>query len=330
VPAPISLIVNPVAGGGKSGRIAADVASRLRAHGLEVQRSDTEHLSHARELAVTGAAEGMTIVALSGDGMVGAIADALKEVPGAVLGVVPGGRGNDLARVLGIPDDPEAACAIVAAGHTRAVDLGVVGAVADGAGDERAFVGIASAGFDSDANRIANEAPAWLGGLVYAYGAIRALMFWRPARFEVQVEPSGERLSFTGYSIAAANSKAYGGGMMMAPDAMLDDGQLEIIAVEHVGKARFLANLPKVFRGTHVEEPTVKVMRASEVSISADRPFTMYADGDPIGDLPVRVRAVAGAITMIVPREDPPHSAFSGPSPASAQPSPPAPAPASG
>jgi YegS/Rv2252/BmrU family lipid kinase len=328
VQAPISLIVNPVAGGGKAGKIAADVESRLRGHGLQVQRSDTRDLPHARELAVAGAAEGLTLVALSGDGMVGAIADALKEVPGAVLGVVPGGRGNDLARVLGIPDNPEAACSIIAAGRTRAVDLGVVGS--SGERDERAFVGIASAGFDSDANRIANEAPPWLGGLVYAYGAIRALISWRPARFEIQIEPSGERLSYIGYSIAAANSKAYGGGMMLAPEAMLDDGQLEIIAVEKVSKARFLANLPKVFRGTHVQEPSVRVLRASEVSISADRPFTMYADGDPSGELPVRVRAIAGAITMIVPQEDPPQSAFSGPCPMSAQPSPPAPAPASG
>jgi diacylglycerol kinase family enzyme len=118
--------------------------------------------------------------------------------------------------------------------------------------------------------------------------------------------------------------------MMMAPDALLDDGQLEIVAVEQVSKARFLANLPKVFNGTHVHEPTVRVLRAREISISADRPFTMYADGDPIGDLPVRVRALAGAITMIVPEQDPPHSAFSGTSPTSAQPSPPAPPPAGG
>ena len=326
MPAPISLIVNPVAGGGKSGRIASDVLARLRGHGLEVQRSDTQDLPHARELAVAGAAKGATIVALSGDGMVGAIADSLKDVPGALLGLVPGGRGNDLARVLGIPDDPKAACAIVAAGCTRNVDLGVV-ASEEG---ELSFVGIASAGFDSDANRIANEAPAWLGGLVYAYGAVRALISWRPARFEIQLEPSGERLSYSGYSIAAANSKAYGGGMMMAPDALLDDGRLEIIAVEQVSKARFLANLPKVFRGTHIHEPTVKVLRASEVSISADRPFTMYADGDPIGELPVRVRAIAGAVRMIVPQHDPPHSAFSGAPPVGAEPSPPASAPASG
>jgi YegS/Rv2252/BmrU family lipid kinase len=319
VPAPISLIVNPVAGGGRAGRIAGEAEAALRGHGLTLTRADTQSLEHARELAVEGAGSGRTVVAVSGDGMVGAIADSLRHIPGAVLGLVPGGRGNDLARVLGIPAEAAPACEIIARGHTRTVDLGVV-TDAGGAGEQRTFVGIASAGFDSDANRIANEAPSWLGGLVYAYGAIRALIFWRPARFEIVLEPSGERRAFTGYSIAAANSRAYGGGMMLAPQAMLDDGLLEIVIIEHVSKARFLANLPKVFRGTHIHERTVTVLRAREMTVSADRPFTMYADGDPIGELPVRVSALTGAVRMIVPETDAPGGAFSLPAapPASA------------
>jgi diacylglycerol kinase family enzyme len=221
-------------------------------------------------------------------------------VPGSVLGVLPGGRGNDLARVLAIPADAQAACATLAAAVPRPLDLGLV---SEDRGEDpgRAFVGVASAGFDSDANRIANEAPPWLGGLVYAYGALRALISWRPARFTIELEPPGERHEFVGYSVAAANSRAYGGGMMVAPAAMLDDGLLEVIAVERVSRLRFLANLPRVFKGTHVELPSVRVFRAAEVLVSADRPFTMYADGDPIGELPVRVRALRGAVTALVP-----------------------------
>ncbi len=118
-------------------------------------------------------------MALSGDGMVGVLADALRDVPGAVLGVLPGGRGNDLARVLGIPDDPVAACAMIADGVTRElVDLGLVAGERPQAPDRRSWAS-PQLGFDSDANRIANEAPAWLGGLVYAYGALRALLAWR-------------------------------------------------------------------------------------------------------------------------------------------------------
>jgi len=308
---PVCLIVNPSAGGGKAGRLAPVVETALRARGLTVRRCDTRNLAHARELGGEAVSGGETVVALSGDGMVGALADALRDLPGAVLGVIPGGRGNDLARVLGIPDDPEAAAGIIADGHARPVDLGMV---EDHGPEDRgqAFVGIASVGFDSDANRIANEAPPWLGGLVYAYGALRALVSWVPARFELELDPPGERISFTGYSIGACNSKDYGGGMRAAPDAMLDDGLLDVVICENVGKLRFLTRiLPKVFSGTHVQEASVSVFRAREVSISADRKFMMYADGDPIGELPVRVRALRGAITMLVPREGGEHSPFS-------------------
>jgi len=315
VPAPVCLIVNPAAGGGKAGRLAPAMERALRDHGLTVRRLETRDLDHARELGSEAANAGETVVALSGDGMLGVLADALRAIPGAVMGVLPGGRGNDLARVLGIPEDPLAACATIAHGIPRPIDLGMVTSDARPDAPGQAFVGIASAGFDSDANRIANEAPAWLGGLVYAYGALRALLSWRPARFEIELDQPGERHTFTGYSIAAANSKAYGGGMRLAPDALLDDGLLEVIAIERVSKLRFLANLPKVFAGTHVQQPSVRVFRAAEVAIRADRPFTMYADGDPIGELPVRVRALPGAVTMLTPAAGPADSPFASPSP---------------
>ncbi len=293
---PVCLIVNPSAGGGKAGRVLADVLVALDGHGLQVRSELTRDLAHARELAREACLAGEAAVCLSGDGMVGAVADVLREFPDALLGVLPGGRGNDLARVLGIPADPVEACAIVAAGFSRKLDLGEV--------DGKAFVGIASVGFDSDANRIANEAPAWLGGLVYAYGALRALLFWRPARFQIELDPPGERHSFEGYTVGACNSKTYGGGMQAAPDALLDDGLLDVVVLESVGKLSFLTKiLPKVFSGAHVREPTVKVFRAREIAISADRPFTMYADGDPIGELPLRVRTIGGAVRILVPAD---------------------------
>jgi YegS/Rv2252/BmrU family lipid kinase len=318
MPAPVCLIVNPAAGGGRAGRAAPAVERALRGHGLTVRRTDTRDLAHARELAIEGATRGETIVALSGDGMVGAIADVLRAAPGAILGVLPGGRGNDLARVLGIPEDPVAACATIATGVARPVDLGVVSEL-DGDGSDHAFVGIASVGFDSDANRIANEAPAWLGGLVYAYGALRALASWRPARFEIELDPPGELQIVTGYSVGAANSKAYGGGMRAAPDALLDDGLLEVVLMNDVGKLGFLTGvLPKVFSGAHVNHPGVRVHRAREITIRAERAFTMYADGDPIGVLPVRVRALPAAVTMLTPANLPADSPFAHPAPLSA------------
>lgn len=309
--APIRLLVNPAAGGGKARRLAPQAEDALRARGLTVLRADTRDLQHARELAVQAARAGEIVVVLSGDGAIGAVADALRAVPGAVLGVLPGGRGNDLARVLGISDDLCEACATIADGVARAMDVGEV-SPAPGEPHGRAFVGIASVGFDSDANRIANEAPSWLGGLVYAYGALKALVAWKPARFEIELDPPGERRTFSAYTIGACNSKAYGGGMLAAPDAMLDDGLLEVIVLESIGKLAFLTKiLPNVFKGTHVHQPSVHVFRAREVSISADRPFTMYADGDPIGELPLSVRTVGAAVRVLVPQGHGARSAFS-------------------
>lgn len=307
---PICLIVNPSAGGGKAGRVLADVLVALDEHGLRVRSELTRDLAHARELAREACVAGETVVCLSGDGMVGAVADVMREFPEALLGVLPGGRGNDLARVLGIPADPVEACAIVAAGFSRKLDLGEV--------NGKAFVGIASVGFDSEANRIANEAPAWLGGLVYAYGALRALLFWRPARFQIELDPPSELHNFSGYTVGACNSKTYGGGMRAAPDALLDDGLLDVVVLESVSKLSFLAKiLPRVFSGAHVREPSVKVFRAREIAVSADRPFTMYADGDPIGELPLRVRTIGGAVRVLVPADGSGADAFLATGPAS-------------
>jgi YegS/Rv2252/BmrU family lipid kinase len=303
--APICLLVNPAAGGGKAARLAPQAERELRRYGLRVRRVDTRDLQHARELAVAAAREGETVVVLSGDGMIGVVAEALRAVPGAVLGVLPGGRGNDLARALGVSLELDEACATIAGGLVRPMDVGEVDVAAaeqSPAPPARTFVGIASAGFDSDANRIANEAPSWLGNLVYAYGALRALIAWRPARFQIELDPPGERRSFLAYTVGACNSRSYGGGMRAAPDALLDDGLLEVMVLERVGKLSFLTKiLPRVFSGTHVNEPCVHVFRAREVAIESDRPFTMYADGDPIGELPLRVRAVRGAVNVLVP-----------------------------
>jgi YegS/Rv2252/BmrU family lipid kinase len=302
--------VNPSAGGGRALRVARDVEQALRGRGLEVRRADTRDIDHARTLALDAARARETVAVLSGDGMVGAVADALREIPGSILGVLPGGRGNDLARVLGIPGDAVEACEVIATGTPRAMDLGLVLA-SEEAASGRAFVGIASAGFDSDANRIANEAPSWLGGLVYAYAALRALAAWKPARFEIELGPPGEPCAFSVFSVGCANSRAYGGGMRAAPHALLDDGMLDVVVSEDISKREFLTKmLPRVFKGTHVELPSVHEFRCTEVRISADRPFTMYADGDPIGELPLRVRALRGAITVLVPEDVGRDSAF--------------------
>lgn len=293
----VALIVNPAAGGGRAARALPGVEAALRERGLSYRTERTTSLDHARELARRAAGGGETAVAFGGDGLIGAVAGTLAAT-GGVLGVLPGGRGNDFARTLRIPLEPRAACAVLAGGEARPLDLGEV-AAADGT--RSMFIGIASCGFDSDANRIANETRLVRGNLVYAYGALRALLRWRPAQFTVTLD--GERTTAaTGYTIAAANSKAYGGGMWLAPDASLTDGLLDVVIVEHTPKLRFVRLLPTVFKGAHIEHESVHVLKARQVEIAAERPFVMYADGDPVGPLPVTVRALAQAVKVLVPR----------------------------
>jgi YegS/Rv2252/BmrU family lipid kinase len=286
---PFVLLVNPSAGGGRAKALLPEAERALDEHGLKYRTIFTEGLEHGRAEALAAAGAGEIPVVVSGDGLIGQIGGALAGTD-TPLGVIPGGRGNDFARIAGIPTDVRKAVAALAAGATRRIDVGEI----DGA----RFLCIASCGFDSDANRIANDAKLIRGNLVYAYAALRALVAWKPARFTLDLD--GRRREVHGYSVAAANSRAYGGGMLIAPNAELDDGLLDVVTSGQVSKLRFLANLPKVFKGTHVDEPQVTVERATEVRIEADRPFTVYADGDPVAELPATVRLLRRALTVIV------------------------------
>jgi YegS/Rv2252/BmrU family lipid kinase len=287
----LSLIVNPAAGGGRPARALPAVQAALRAHGLEHHVKFTESLDHARELALAAASDGEVAVAFGGDGLIGAVAGALKHSDG-VVGMLPGGRGNDLCRVLGIPRKPVDACAVLSSGVVRGLDLGEAGS--------QTFAGIASCGFDSVVNQIANETTLVRGGLVYAYGLLRALPSWKPAGFEVRLD-GHDPLRFAGYSVAAANSKMFGGGMLLAPDASLEDGLLDVVMIEDMPRVRYLRLAPSVFSGRHVRQPMVRVLRASEVRIEATRPFSVYADGEAIAELPVTIRVLPRAVRVIVP-----------------------------
>lgn len=297
-PRPVALLVNPSAGGGRALKALPAVEAELTRLRVPFRVARTESIRHAIELAAAAAEAGEVAVPLSGDGLVGAVATALRGREGAVMGILPGGRGNDFARVLGIGRDPVAACANLAAGVPTPVDVGEV--VSDGTnGAPRTFVGIASVGFDSVANKLANEAPSFLGPMVYAYAAIRAMGSFRPATFDVTV--GRDRRTFQGWSVAAANGSAYGGGMYAAPEARLDDGALDVVMFSPRSRLDFLSCMRDVFKGTHLKREAISMLRGGEVRIAADRPFTVYADGDPIGELPVTVRAVPGAIQVLLP-----------------------------
>lgn len=287
----LTVVVNPSAGRGRALRLLAPVCAELARWAPDVRVAPTRDLAHAGELAAGATAAGRVVVALGGDGLAGAVAGAVARL-GGVLAVLPGGRGNDFVRGLGLPDDPRRVAASLAQACELRVDLPEV--------DGRPYLGIASVGYDSDVQVIANRARLLRGRNVYTYATLRALAAWRPVRFTVTVDDAAPRELY-GYTVAAANSAYYGGGMRFAPEADVTDGLVEVVLVADAPKRTFLALFPRVFTGGHVHTRHVEVLRGREVRISADRPFDVYADGDPLAPLPARIVVRPRALRLLVP-----------------------------
>jgi YegS/Rv2252/BmrU family lipid kinase len=287
---PVCLIVNPHAGGGRAMRLLPAVEAALRTQNRPFRVAETMSMQHARELAREARDNQEIVAAMGGDGITGAIAGELRD--DGLLAVLPGGRGNDFARKLKIPFDPVEAAKLLLDGEERRIDLAVANDVV--------FLGILSAGIDSDVSRIALETRLKLGTFVYTYGVLRAIASWKEAAWRLSVD--GQPTEFPGYSVAVANSGVFGGGMFLAPDASMEDGLLDVVTIARQSKLNYLRGLPRVFNGSHLKDPAVSVVQGREVSFSADRPFTAYADGDPIGELPLTVRVLPGALRVVAPR----------------------------
>ncbi len=290
---PLTLLVNPSSAGGKSLKLLPQIEAALDARRAVFRVEKTRSLDHGVDLALRAIELGEVPVVVSGDGLIGAIGGAMAgaETP---LGLIPGGRGNDLARALGIPSEPEAAVDVVLGGHSRRIDVGEA--------NGKRFLGIASVGFDSECNRLANDTKLIRGNLVYAYSMVRTLIGWRSARFTIVV--GGERKRLTGYFVDVANNSVYGGGMYIAPDAKLDDGEFDVVAITEVGKLRFLRGLREVLKGAHIGKEEVTTFRASRLELDASRPFPVYADGDHLTDLPVSLRVLPNCLSILVPPGD--------------------------
>jgi YegS/Rv2252/BmrU family lipid kinase len=288
------LVHNPSAGGGRAGRLLADVAARLTAGGVELDRRQTRSLEDARLAACEAAGGYDAVVAMGGDGTVGACAAGLADAPTATraaLGVIPAGGGNDAARSLGLPaGDPLAAAALLPGLRRRPADLATVAG--------RAYLNVAGAGFDSEVNRVANQRLGWAGNRPRYVGAVLAeLVVGRPAAFELVLD--GLAVPVAGWLVAVANGPSYGGGMRVAPRASLGDGLLDVVVIGEIGRLEFLRTFPKVFSGRHVEHPAVAVHRAARVDLDADRTLAVYADGEPAGTLPATFQVRPAAITVL-------------------------------
>ena len=182
---------------------------------------------------------------------------------------------------------------MIAAGRERAVDVAEVGG-------ERLPGDRAARGSTPTSTRSRSSTRLKLGSFVYAYGTVRALLAWRPAHWQVVID--GESRAFDGYSVAVANSGVFGGGMYLVPDASSTTACSTSCSMDAMPKRRYLANLPKVFKGTHVHDagPAHPARRARSPSTPTGR-SRLYADGDPIAELPATVRVAPGALRVLAP-----------------------------
>jgi YegS/Rv2252/BmrU family lipid kinase len=287
----IALVANPTSGRGAAARVLPSAISRLQSLGHSVEVLTSTSANHATELAAAASVRHPVVAAVGGDGMVAFVANGVLGTS-AAFGIVPTGTGNDFARALGYDHrDPLAACAVLSAGVTRMVDVGRI----EGG---RAFLCVAGGGFDSEANRAANRIK-WLRGTpVYVAAVLRTLASFRPAQFTVTLD--GSPISFEGMFVDAGNAQSYGGGMRIAPDADLSDGLLDVVMIGKLGRLQLFGQFPKLFKGTHINHAAVKVRRARRVTIEADRPFFLYADGEEVGPLPATLSIEPSALKVIV------------------------------
>ena len=284
------LLVNPTAGGGRSRGVSLAAANTLRelGHHLDVvvttRRGDVERL--ARDAAARGLAR---VLVCGGDGTVHEGVNGLAGSDTA-LGILPGGRGNDLAATLGVPLDPAAAARHLTEAPTRRIDLGVV--------NDRRFGTTAGIGFDADVATRTNRG-AWrrAGRFAYVGGILASLVAFRAPH--LRVTAGAARRDGRYMMCAVSNTGRYGGGVLIAPDASADDGLLDLCLIRHASRLRLLRILPSAYRGEHVRAAEVEMLRAAEVEVSADRELPIIADGEAAGTTPARITVERGALLVV-------------------------------
>ncbi|WP_028479602.1 diacylglycerol kinase family protein [Nocardia sp. CNY236] len=308
----IVVVTNPMSGMGRGREVADAAIARFRAHDVQVievrANSAAESVRHVRD-ALAGAVPPESVVCVGGDGLIHATLPAVAQTS-VPLGMIPAGTGNDLARELAVPtDDPAAAADIVLQGRTRTVDLGRIESAAPD-GSPVWFVTVLGTGFDARVTVRANTMRWPKGRLRYVAAALVELSGRLTVPYQVELigavtdgltSPGvGSRLETTAVMVAIGNSRTYGGGMLICQDAIMDDGLLDVTVVGALSRPQMLRLLPALSARKRQQHPAVQQFRAEAITLTAPgAPAT--ADGEPVGSLPITVRAVPSALTLLVP-----------------------------
>nr|WP_220481972.1 diacylglycerol kinase family protein [Nocardioides ginsengisegetis] len=294
-------MVNPASGGGAAPDAVVPVARLLREAGSTV---DVTYSPGPRAMGaiVTSAIErGDVVVSVGGDGMLSSLAGAVST-GGGTLAVLPAGRGNDFARMLGLPDAPDAQARLLLEGDVRRVDL--LALTLPGA-EPRLVAGSVYSGVDARASEIVDRAHWLPRKLQYPYAALRSLAAYQPGRYRVSVD--GVEREYSAATVVVANSAYYGKGMKIAPSASVDDGILDVVVIEAASKLELMRSLPTVYDGAHVDRPEVTILTGRRVEIRgrARTPIPVGGDGEPLGhlpgltDQPATVEVLPGALAVI-------------------------------
>jgi len=291
-------IVNPAAGRGRAGRAARDSAQLLREAGHRVDMRLTREPGHAGKLVTQAAREGCEHLAVcGGDGTIAEVLPAAVQ-ESIALGILPFGTANDLARALGIPRRVRAATDVLLAGHIDNIDLGCV--------NGRPFATVAALGFDAEVNQMAAERQLPLrGSMGYIGAALWHLARFRPPR--VRISGDFGQIEQEVLLVAVGNTRSYGGGLQITPGADPRDGKLDVCIIRQVPRRTVVSVLPRLFSGSHVRHPAVRVERSRWVRIDCldSCPRVVYADGECVGQSPVLVDTMAAALRLVLPASPP-------------------------
>ncbi|WP_157947621.1 diacylglycerol/lipid kinase family protein [Abditibacterium utsteinense] len=295
-----AIILNPAAGRGRGAQMRARIEQHFGEFRPGAQIFETTRPGVATELArraTTVKAE--LVIAAGGDGTLGEVLNGMIGTH-AKLGILPLGTGNDFARCLGIGTNLETAFEVLKAGNFRAVDVGKI----EVAGQCRYFLNVAGAGFDSRvAARINAHRPRVLSKLS-GTGAYLVACLAEMRRFpiaEMRLELDGKKVGSRAVLCAIANASSYGGGMLVAPEADLSDGQFEVCLIKALSRGAFLRAFPGVFAGKHIHHPRVEMFRAAKVRLECEPPLPVLIDGEIVGETPALFEILPRAIEVIAP-----------------------------
>lgn len=278
----------------RSGPASASVErglERLRAHGLELHLVRTERPGEIASLVRSGGRGVDRVIVGGGDGTVNAALPALLVLD-RPLGVIPLGTANDLARTLGLPTDPDEACAVIAGGHLRRVDVGEVNGTP--------FLNVASIGLGVAATRrLGRVGKGRWGALGYPRALLDALRGARP--FRVRIVCDGRTTSGRSIHVAVGNGCYYGGGTPIAEDAAIDDGALDLYSIEPQGLASLLRVAAAVRVGRQEGVPGVVTVRGREIRVESERPRLVTVDGEVRERTPAHFRVHPTALRVYAP-----------------------------